>query len=45
VAAAVRSGSAVRVRGRLRGSRLAGGRVEMSLGACVGSAAISARAR
>jgi hypothetical protein len=45
VGAAVRSGSAVRVRGRLRGARLVGGRVEMSLGACVGSLAISARAR
>jgi hypothetical protein len=45
VGAAVRSGSVVRVRGRLRGSRLTGGRVEMSLGACVGNQAISARAR
>jgi hypothetical protein len=43
VGAAVRSGSAVRVRGRLRGGRMSGGRIEMSLGACVGSAAISAR--
>ncbi len=38
-------GAAVRVRGRLRAGRMTGGRVEMSLGGCVGSAAIAARAR
>jgi hypothetical protein len=40
-----RSGAAIRVRGRLRGSRLTGGRVEMSLGGCVGDAAVAATAR
>jgi len=45
VGAATRSGAAIRVRGRLRGSRLTGGRVEMSLGGCVGDAAVAASAR
>ena len=45
VGAATRSGAAIRVRGRLRVSRLTGGRVEMSLGGCVGDAAVAASAR
>jgi hypothetical protein len=42
---ATRSGAAVRVRGRLRGSAMTGGRVEMSLGGCVGGAQADARPR
>ncbi len=41
VGASTRSG-AVRVRGRLKGSKLAGGFVEMSLGTCTGSSKLSA---
>jgi hypothetical protein len=44
LAAATRSGAAIRVRGRLRGARLTGGRVEMSLGGCSGTLAFSAAA-
>jgi hypothetical protein len=43
VGAATRSGSAMRVRGRLSGGRSSGGRVELSLGGCQGDAAFSAR--
>jgi hypothetical protein len=45
VGAASRSGAAMRVRGRLSGTRSSGGRVEMSLGGCSGSAAFSAARR
>ena len=45
VGAATRSGAAMRVRGRLSGTRSRGGRVEMSLGGCSGSAAFSAARR
>jgi hypothetical protein len=45
VGATTRSGAASRARGHLRNSRLTGGRVEMSLGGCVGDAAIAATAR
>jgi hypothetical protein len=42
VGAATRSGSAMRVRGRLAGGRSSGGRVELSVGGCSGNAAFSA---
>jgi hypothetical protein len=42
---ATRSGAAMRVRGRLSGTRSSGGRVEMSLGGCSGNAAFSAARR
>lgn len=45
VGAATARGSAIRVRGRLRGGRSSGGRVELSVGGCTGNAAFSARAR
>jgi len=43
VGAATASGSAIRVRGRLSGSRLSGGRIELSLGGCTGNASFSAK--
>lgn len=45
VGAATRSGSAIRVRGRLNGSRSSGGRIELTVGGCTGNASFSARAR
>lgn len=42
---ATNSGAAMRVRGRLRGSRSSGARVELSLGGCSGNAAFSAARR
>jgi hypothetical protein len=42
VAATTRSGSSIRVRGRLQGRRVTG-RVELSVGTCVGNSAFSAR--
>lgn len=41
--AATASGSAIRVRGRLSGSRTSGGRIELSLGGCTGNASFSAK--
>lgn len=41
--AATASGSAIRVRGRLSGSRASGGRIELSLGGCTGNASFSAK--
>ena len=43
VGAASRQGSTMRVRGKLGGRRVRGGRVELSLGNCVGNAAYSAK--
>lgn len=44
VGAATKSGSAIRIRGRLDGSRASGGRIELSVGGCTGNASFSARA-
>jgi len=43
VGAASRQGSTMRVRGKLGGRKVKGGRVELSVGNCVGNAAYSAR--
>lgn len=45
VGAARPSGTAIRVRGRLSGSRSSGGRIEVSTAGCTGNASFSARAR
>lgn len=45
VGVATRSGSAMRVRGRLRGGSSSGGRVELSVGSCSGNNAFSAARR
>ena len=45
VAISLRGGQSARVRGRLDGSTLSGGLVEMSLGACTGSGKFSAAAQ
>ena len=45
VAAAKRSGSSMRIRGRVRNRRITEGRVELSVGACVGNSAYGARRR
>ena len=43
VGAASRQGSTMRVRGKLRGRKVSGGRTELSVGNCVGSAKFSAK--
>ena len=43
VAAAKRNGSTMRIRGRVRNRRIGEGRVELSVGACVGNSAYDAR--
>jgi hypothetical protein len=43
VAAAVRNGSVMRIRGKVGGGRVTGGRAELSLGTCTGSSAFTAR--
>ena len=43
VAAAKRNGSTMRIRGRVRNRRIAEGRVELGVGACVGNSAYGAR--
>jgi hypothetical protein len=45
VAAARRNGSTMRIRGRVRKRRIGEGRVELSVGACVGNSAYGARRR
>ena len=45
VAARSVSGSTMRVRGKLRKRKVRGGRTELSVGNCVGSAAYSAKRR
>ena len=42
VAAATKQGSTMRLRGRLQGRKVTGGRVELSVGPCVGNTAYAA---
>jgi hypothetical protein len=43
VGAATARSTSIRVRGRLRGRRITGGRVELSVGSCQGSSAFTAK--
>jgi hypothetical protein len=43
VAAAVRTGSVIRIRGKVGGGRVLAGRAELSLGTCTGSSAFTAK--